>query len=168
MSPSYVQLGSLSSLRSPRRFTARGCAHHWGAGGRDGPTPAIWDSEARSQARPDGTKHFLPSPGAAPPPASGVPYPSGCSLFKDRLGAPQVSREALCCTQEAPTATSDTSPPRASRITCKAPSGRPPTERAVWEGARLPRTTKGTHLCTQDVKYLKTTLLFLLPFLPVK
>ena len=61
MSPSYVQLGSLSSLRSPRRFTARGRAHHWGCGRercphplpsgtlRSGPRPSL---TGRSTSRP--------------------------------------------------------------------------------------------------------------------
>lgn len=77
-------------LWSPSRFTAK-CAHHWGCGQEMPPPPAIGDPEVRSQAQPDWTKHFLPSPGPALSPASGVPHPSGCCLFKDTLGAPARS-----------------------------------------------------------------------------
>lgn len=54
MSPSYVQLGSLSSLRSPRRFTAgrpRGPRH--GGPGWDAPCLAVQDSEVPGPRGPD-------------------------------------------------------------------------------------------------------------------
>lgn len=115
------------------------------------PPPAIWDSEVRSQAQPDWTKHFLPSPGPAPSPASGVPHPSGCCLFKDSLEAPAMSpgspvlhSGSVHCHQQPITTASHGSPG-------KAPSGEPLAERTTWAGALLPRTTKGTLLFTRHV-----------------
>lgn len=115
------------------------------------PPNAIWDPEVRSQAQPDWTKHFLPSPGPAPSPASGVPHPSGCCLFKDTLGAsarslgsPVLHSGSVHCHQQPITTTSHGSPG-------KAPSGGPLTEWTTWAGALLPRTTKGTLLFTRDV-----------------
>ena len=169
MSPSYVQLGSLSSLRSPRRFTARGCAHHWGCGRERCPHP-LPSGTLRSGPRPSLTGRSTSCPLQVqlhPQPVVCPTHPAAASSRTD-WEHPQGSREALCCTREAPTATSDASPPRVSRVTCRAPSGRPRTARTVWAGALLPRTTRGALLFTQDVNYLKTTLLFLLPFLPVK
>ena len=68
--------------------------------------PAIWDSEIRSQAQPDRTKHLPPSPGPAPPPASSAPYPSAAPSSRTHWEHLQGSREALRCSREAPTATS--------------------------------------------------------------
>ena len=68
--------------------------------------PAIWDSEVRSQAQPDWTKHLPPSPGPAPPPASSAPYLSAAPSSRTHWEHLQGSREALRCSREAPTATS--------------------------------------------------------------
>lgn len=124
MSPSYVQLGSLSSLRSPSRFTAKGCAHHWGCGWERCPHP-LPSGTLRSGPRPSLTGRSTSCPlqvQLRPQPAVCPIHPAAASS-RTHWKHPQCPQEALCCTQEASTATSNPSPPRVTDRLAKLPPG---------------------------------------------